>query len=418
MIKMLKTFITSYKKVKLIHKLIIPPFIAISIGLSFFFVVLFEVSYIQNAMTILNTRYIPSLEKASSNIMHLKNISEKCIFAILANEQDMLPQVSEKEEIEKNLAFIVSSEKDLNILNTSTFFKEYFEIAIHQAKSMITEQKVENNTKEAIALVLLYNKTQENFSTIKHELEKRMQNKSHTIQEITDQMIYFTFIFIVIFVLSIYILSYLIYKDFNTRFSLLIHKLKAFEILYQSEKDFNINSDELSLISLSIDKKISEFQKLQTDIHSDPLTDLYNRRYLEAYLDTKTFSVLIVDIDYFKKINDNFGHDVGDDVLIRFSSLIKKTIRQEDIAIRYGGEEFLILLKESSKEVLLEEAEELRKAIEKHPFEKVGKMTVSIGCAVSSQSHTLVEIITEADKALYRAKYEGRNKVILSQGEL
>ncbi|MDO5181879.1 diguanylate cyclase [Legionella pneumophila] len=159
----------------------------------------------------------------------------------------------------------------------------------------------------------------------------------------------------------------------------------------------------------------------------DPLTGLYNRRYLEDFLfkqlhqaeRTKaSFAILMLDLDHFKKINDTFGHDAGDLVLKELGQILNSDIRLGDIASRYGGEEFVLLLYDIDAQAAKMKAENLRSAISnlqvKYEAQPVGQITASIGISVyPDDAKSPAEVIEAADKALYQAKNKGRNKVIL-----
>jgi len=160
---------------------------------------------------------------------------------------------------------------------------------------------------------------------------------------------------------------------------------------------------------------------------TDGLTGLFNRRYMETHLGTlveqaaargKPITVLVMDIDYFKSINDGHGHDAGDDVLREFSLRIRKAIRNIDLACRYGGEEFVIVMPETDMAVATMVAERLRRRIATEPFPiqqgtRNLEVTISIGiAALSGVSDTAATILKRADQALYRAKRDGRNRVV------
>ena len=164
----------------------------------------------------------------------------------------------------------------------------------------------------------------------------------------------------------------------------------------------------------------------------DPLTGLYNRRYLEETLPKILASAnrnktkvgfLMVDIDFFKKVNDTYGHDAGDNILKGVSTIILNSIRESDMAVRFGGEEFLIILTNlKSQEDLEKIAEKIRKSVEKTKF-NTGKdiiyKTVSIGGALyPDQCKRAWECIKYADLALYKAKNSGRNKVVIFSPQL
>jgi two-component system cell cycle response regulator len=160
---------------------------------------------------------------------------------------------------------------------------------------------------------------------------------------------------------------------------------------------------------------------------TDGLTGLHNRRYLESHLATlvdeasargKPLSLLILDIDYFKSINDNHGHDAGDDVLREFATRVRKSTRGIDLAARYGGEEFVIVMPETDMAVAAVVAERIRRRIAGEPFpiqkgNAALDVTISIGLAgLASASDTAETILKRADQALYRAKRDGRNRVV------
>jgi two-component system cell cycle response regulator len=159
---------------------------------------------------------------------------------------------------------------------------------------------------------------------------------------------------------------------------------------------------------------------------TDQLTGLHNRRYMARHLDTlmknasdaKPISFLIMDIDYFKSVNDTYGHDVGDEVLREFASRISANVRGIDLACRYGGEEFVVVMPDTDTGFAYSVAERLRQSVETVPFaisrapHKLN-VTASFGIASSLGGKDKSEsLLHRADQALYRAKREGRNRVI------
>jgi two-component system cell cycle response regulator len=160
---------------------------------------------------------------------------------------------------------------------------------------------------------------------------------------------------------------------------------------------------------------------------TDALTGLHNRRYMETHLNSlveqaasrgKPIAVLLLDIDYFKAINDTHGHDAGDDVLREFALRIRKSIRNIDLACRYGGEEFVIVMPETDTGVAAMVGERLRRSIAGEPFPvqqgmKLLNVTLSIGiAALNDAGDTAPALLKRADQALYRAKRDGRNRVV------
>jgi diguanylate cyclase (GGDEF)-like protein len=152
---------------------------------------------------------------------------------------------------------------------------------------------------------------------------------------------------------------------------------------------------------------------------------LYNRRFLEdsiirelarAKRKTHPLSIIVLDIDHFKRINDTFGHGAGDVVLRRLGLLLQAFVRQSDIACRVGGEEFSLLFPEGSLQIATQRAEDIRKAVNdltlKYEDQDLGPVTVSVGVATYPEHGiTSDELIRAADQVLYDAKHKGRNRV-------
>ncbi|MBV8660238.1 MAG: diguanylate cyclase [Burkholderiales bacterium] len=175
----------------------------------------------------------------------------------------------------------------------------------------------------------------------------------------------------------------------------------------------------LALISLKAREAL-----LDETVH-DPLTGLHNRRYLDEVMQdsdrrtsrhSRSIGVMMLDIDHFKKINDTYGHDMGDAVLRAFTDKLRSSLRTGDIACRYGGEEFTVLLSGASLGATMHRAEQFRTTIESAPLLCQGMpipLTVSIGIgAFPETASPLSAVLQLADRALYRAKHEGRNRVV------
>jgi diguanylate cyclase (GGDEF)-like protein/PAS domain S-box-containing protein len=187
--------------------------------------------------------------------------------------------------------------------------------------------------------------------------------------------------------------------------------------------------DSLNQANQELEKRIEEIQILQHQLREesirDPLTNLYNRRYLEdslqrefarAHRDEYPISVIMADIDHFKRVNDTYGHSVGDEVLQQLSQILLTSFRLEDIICRYGGEEFIIVMPSTTVETAFIRTENFRDTLEKTTMEISGQkvqITLSAGVAVYPLDGSSVEdVINAADRALYQAKSAGRNQVV------
>lgn len=186
---------------------------------------------------------------------------------------------------------------------------------------------------------------------------------------------------------------------------------------------FNLEVKNIDAMSLH-----SYIARLNEMVIRDTLTRLYNREYIneklpadifKSYREKECLSVIMVDIDYFKKVNDNYGHVVGDEVLQKFAETLQKNIRQDngDWVARYGGEEFLICLINCCKESALNTTERIRQTVEAEQYQTTAgiiNITASFGIqTIVNEKMDMIELIGQADKNLYAAKQSGRNRVVV-----
>ncbi len=182
--------------------------------------------------------------------------------------------------------------------------------------------------------------------------------------------------------------------------------IKANKLLKEAKKD--------------IEEKNKKLEKLAV---TDELTNLYNRRKLEELIQNEiyryerfahTFGITIVDIDHFKKVNDTYGHQVGDKILVEIANILKSSLRKTDFIGRFGGEEFIIICPESDIEGVKKLMESFRLRIANHNFEIIKNKTASFGVTVFKDGDSIDTLIKRADDALYEAKNNGRNKVFIN----
>ncbi|AHK78513.1 hypothetical protein M911_04160 [Ectothiorhodospira haloalkaliphila] len=182
------------------------------------------------------------------------------------------------------------------------------------------------------------------------------------------------------------------------------------------------NGDALRFSTLIRD--ISLQKRYETELHrqafEDTLTAIPNRRHFESVLEKELqraeryghpFSVMLLDVDHFKSLNDRFGHEVGDEVLYALAQRLDQCRRASDTLARWGGEEFIALLPEILLDQAIQAAEGMRRRIEDEPFKTVGRVTISLGVAQFFPGETMRDLIRRADQALYQAKSQGRNQV-------
>lgn len=188
-------------------------------------------------------------------------------------------------------------------------------------------------------------------------------------------------------------------------------------LIISPEKDDKGNNEAY----IGIFEDITDKKKIEKMSITDPLTGLNNRRRFDALLDyevsrckryNSTFSLIMLDIDYFKKINDTYGHHTGDIVLVHLSTILSQNARLTDHLCRWGGEEFIIILSDTDSAGALLFAEKLRKVIENYNFPTASKVTISLGVTQYAKKETQESICSRVDNALYKAKKNGRNRTI------
>ncbi|MDO9027105.1 MAG: GGDEF domain-containing protein [bacterium] len=187
--------------------------------------------------------------------------------------------------------------------------------------------------------------------------------------------------------------------------------------LYQTLADAN-QQKTLLLAELQAQKAVLERQNSE-----DSLTGLYNRRFIDLQLSreflraqryNRNLIVIMADLDHFKRINDDFGHQTGDQVLISISQMLKESCREVDFIARYGGEEFLLLLPETPSNGAIFVCERIRKTVEGHDWDQLKsglKVTISQGISYNTKVESHLVMLHQADAKLYEAKRAGRNTV-------
>ena len=184
---------------------------------------------------------------------------------------------------------------------------------------------------------------------------------------------------------------------------------------YAKEKE-----DDISLAKQNFKNERTRFKELANVAYTDALTKVFNRLKFDELAETELLSaekfdlplsIAIIDIDHFKKFNDNYGHLIGDEVLVMMAQYINNSLRNTDIFARWGGEEFVILFKSTDLNDAEVVSEKLREGISKLEHEIAGNITASFGLTQYKDGDTLEKMFKRCDDALYRAKENGRNRV-------
>ena len=207
----------------------------------------------------------------------------------------------------------------------------------------------------------------------------------------------------------------------STDYNVLIMDISTFEPkAFKIEVNTIENTDKFVVTLTDITKITAKSKMYENEATYDVLTNVYNRSKFNkvfalelqtAHADNHPLSFAIFDIDFFKKVNDTYGHLIGDETLIKFASTIQENIRSTDTFARWGGEEFVLSLVGADEERAVEITNGLRKIVENTIFKEIGKVTCSVGITQLRKNDTVDDILKRADDALYYAKQKGRNQV-------
>lgn len=194
---------------------------------------------------------------------------------------------------------------------------------------------------------------------------------------------------------------------------------EAFWLRHVITPDMNVDGKVISYTSVS--QNITLRKKLEALSYEDALTQVMNRRKLDMVIQSELerflrygcpFCIIILDIDNFKRVNDQYGHEIGDSVLIELAKLLKNNCRKVDFIGRWGGEEFMVICPETTLQGVLTLAESLRAKVANHFFEPLGKITASFGVTIALPNDDIHTLFSRADTALYQVKTHGKNRVI------
>lgn len=328
---------------------------------------------------------------------------------------------------------LVGSEKDIENIFANAALSYILE-SVHKNEYYIniSVEHYDNDT----ALILLHNITEitlskqkllqySNESTLLNNTMQKMLDKQNALlfvtnnEEITFANQQFLDYFSVKRIEDVRRKNLRIFRFFDK-------KLKSYDALFErvndSEEYIIINDDTFILQATYIEPThklftLTKVTNLTKEIETDPLTGIYRKNYISSKINDvlrkqEKCAVVVMDIDNFKKINDTYGHLVGDKILKEFTALILENIRDEDVFARWGGEEFLLLLEHTNIENALKKVESLREIIHSHTFKEVGHVTSSFGVSYSEENDDISTILLRADKALYEAKANGKNQVV------
>jgi diguanylate cyclase (GGDEF)-like protein/PAS domain S-box-containing protein len=347
--------------------------------------------------------------------------------------RDYLPElVGMEEEISKVF------EHETNSLSLKTVQKEnyYFNIYVDyydEQKALVLLQNITEITKAQQRALQHSNQTILLYDTLQKIIDG--QNTIIFVTDNQDHIVFANKKFLEYFNLR---QEELQTKDIKL-YALVSEDLNSHEDLYEyirheQHKHISINQDTFMIEGALIDavhhlftlSKVTDIYQekkiLEEEVELDTLTGVMRKKYFDRklerlFMENCAFALVVIDIDNFKDVNDRFGHPVGDSVLQEFVKLIKENIRSEDLIARWGGEEFLLVIRIDDVQKALDRIESIRQKINAHAFDTIGHLSASIGVAWREVDDDTDTLLQRADKALYKAKHNGKNRVVFKKRE-
>lgn len=429
-----------YKTLSILKKLLLAPMFGFIFVFPFYFFIFLGMLDMKNSVENVNNELIPIYEISNENILLLENIANEMNSAVLAKEIDWIEaSKNNAETIKDNLNKYQNSSYKKDLKNSLAAFNDYYDTAKKVSKKIIENSHnykgIEQDTK---VLIKNYNSANTHFKELKSKTKNEIEKNFNLLYESTNHILSNgNQIFFVWFLTSALIII-LVHRDIGYRIKEIV---KSSKDIANGDVDFEkrlctVSYDELGQIVRSINIFINKLHKNHEQLSlakkeldilyiTDRLTGVYNRIKIDEIIDLElkkkkkrrddTFSVILIDMDYFKTVNDTYGHLAGDDVLKEFAAILKTNIRDSDFVGRWGGEEFIIVCTQTDLNGALFLAENLRVKIEEFNFTKAGKITASFGITTCHQDDNITSIIESADKALYSAKHGGRNRVVCNE---
>ncbi|MDK9694321.1 MAG: diguanylate cyclase [Sulfurimonas sp.] len=434
--KIIKHLLFRYHSFSILKKFLLAPLFGLVLVLPFYIFIFLNMLEMKHSVTNVNHELMPLQEISFNNILLLEKIVNEVNSAVSAKEAEWIDDADKNaDKIRENLNRYVESsyrkEVKESIIAFDTYYKTLKEVSAKIIQNNQCYKNIENDTK---VLVQNYNEIDGLFKSLKLQIKNDIEKNFNALYCDTNYILFNgNFIFSIWFVISTLII-FLVYRDIKHKINKIVEDSKE---IARGDVDFEkrlciVSYDELGQVVKSINMFIDKLHKnhealsdakkeLDALYITDRLTNVYNRVKIDEIIDTElkkkkrydhVCSVILIDVDYFKLVNDTYGHLAGDVILKEFATLLKESIRDTDYVGRWGGEEFIIVCPQTDLNGAMSLAENLRSKVEESYFTIVGKKTASFGVATCKEDDTIQSLIDNADKALYRAKNGGRNQVV------
>lgn len=385
----------------------------------------------------LHNQYISILYNAHEILYHITAIKEGIYsleYGTFEDAKPIKPHIESFEkgmqDLSKGISFVFLAGRDDEAFrgyagNAEALQDLYLKFMAH-VNAVLTTTDVRERRRQLEESIEVGERMEFFINMIDERIDQEYIAVSSFLPTITAKMRWIRNITGILFWGIIVMLSLRFFYSCNSRCRLMpyLNALKKGEYDYKPHLKDSPCEKEIESTFNTVIQRVNDSEKSSSELSIvDALTGAYNRRYFDMRVGEEMsrytrhgtiFSLSIIDIDYFKKINDTLGHQAGDSVLEEIVVVIRNCVRDTDIVTRYGGEEFAIISPYTPKSGVLTLVERLRRAVEGHIFTVLARpLTISIGVADSAGKSTAEQIIEEADSSLYIAKNSGRNRCVI-----
>lgn len=425
-----------YDSLSILKKFLLAPAIGLVLVFPFYIFAFFSMHDIKSSVQKFNSQLNPLQETAYNNILLLEKIANDINSAVTAKEIEWIDSAKvHAQHIRENLDTFSKSNYEKDAQDALVALNIYCKTIKNVSQKIIENgndyTNIEEDTQTAIAH---YNTLDASLKNLKLKIKQEIASSVNSLYGNTNFLLLNgNFIFIAWLILSILIV-FIVYRDIRYKINTIVENSRE---IAMGDVDFEkrlciVSYDELGQIIKSINIFINKLHKSHEELSAakkeleglyvtDRLTNVYNRVKIDEIIEIElkkkkryvhTFSIILIDIDYFKLVNDTYGHLIGDAILKEFAAILKENVRNTDYVGRWGGEEFMIISPQTDQSGALSLAEHLKSKIAEFHFTTIGKKTASFGIATCTEEDDIQSLIDNADKALYRAKENGRNQVV------
>lgn len=412
--------------------MILVPVLSLVLYGSFITYSFFEHQQSNQKIQSLKDDYVPVMNILNNNIHLFERLRDTFKDTVLAQESLWLSDaLAVKKELEGNLNKLTKLTHivdDKELKQTKFDLNSYYNHASKLAEGLLKEQDILLSDPDALKEVEHYlHLSEAHLQSLKLSVETRFISTIDNSTALMNQLLFWGGIITVSSVLILIVVTFFVSISTRNSFISIVERTK---LLAAGDTDFSkrlsrSQRDELGVLiywfnKLS-DKLEADYLKLEALSITDKLTQLNNRTRTDQFLpnaishaieNKEPLLLMIIDIDHFKRVNDDFGHLAGDAVLKMFAKTLKDNAKSGDYVSRWGGEEFVLVWQNIDFEFAIKKANMLRETIAASHFPTVGKVTASMGLTILTEQDCIESLIARADSNLYQAKEEGRNRVV------